>query len=739
MAIPCTSRPRVSGPKLYEEMANTFHSTSPSVYLELPGTISIEDQCGSLGSALTNPFVAIPPGQLSTYIPPIELLKSGPHGIEYKDLNGLHGAFFLGTVKPLNVAELACPTFGLGIGTSANGDTYTTIGPPYLPIIVPPPQVLSMVPEWQSLCKGFLSYAEGLASFALFDPPRTLTPVAELAPKQSTTPVGVLASPTSELQSMSVPSVVPAQSLVLNSPTPTKALDPAVSAIGPQPSNNLFDPSNGVDSHPLQPLANSPIIDAKTSSANQNTAGRPSAHVPIHGNSDPTVEQGNNAQGLGELIMGAFNGGPLGNPHVSNKDNPSATDVTPIGGGPLAADSPGEQITDDAATAGDPANAVPSRIVSLDPFTSLSIDGSPGPFPGNSPKSPSSIFKVADQVFTASPTGFSVGGVKVVPGQEPVTIAGTPVALRTDGILVLGTSTIPLKATPSPALSVYTIDSQPFTVDPTGFSIGNIKVTPGQEPVTIAGTLVALHTDGALVIGTSTIQLQVTPKPAATSYIVGNEPFTANPSGFVVAGTSILPGGRPATIGGTVVSLDPSGILVIGSSSITLAPKATPSPDGFPAEDQLVTANPTNNMVPGMVIGSGAAAVTISGTPISLSPSHVLYIGNSAITIAPYQFDDSSILTYQGLTFTPLPSGVVAVDGTTLTPGGSGLTIAGVDTSQGLGGDIADPSHGAGGGVGNNSAIVSAFTGGQPRGLGQDFFSFRVRILLLFAVMVVLW
>ena len=91
------------------------------------------------------------------------------------------------------------------------------------------------------------------------------------------------------------------------------------------------------------------------------------------------------------------------------------------------------------------------------------------------------------------------------------------------------------------------------------------------------------------------------------------------------------------------------------------------------------------------------------------------------------------------MTFTPLPSGVVAVDGTTLTPGGSGLTIAGVDTSQGLGGDIADPSHGAGGGVGNNSAIVSAFTGGQPRGLGQDFFSFRVRILLLFAVMVVLW
>ena len=371
--------------------AKTFHSTSPSVYLELPGTIGIEDQCGSFGPALTNPFVAIPPGQLSTYIPPLELLQSGPKGIEYKDLNGLHGAFFLGTVKPLNVADLACPTFGLGIGTSVNGDTYTTIGPPYLPIIVPPPQVLSIVPQWQSLCKGFLSYATGLASFAIFDPPRTLTPVAGLGPKPSKTPVGVPASPTRTFQSMSVPSVVPAQSLTLNNPIPTKALDSAVSAVDPQASSSFFDPYNDADSHPLQPLDSSPIGDVKTSSANQNAANNPSANVPILGNSDSTVEQEDNLQGLGELIIGAFNRGPLGNPPVPNKDNPSATHV------------PAEHITRDATTAGDAAKTV-------------SRSGSPSPFAGHSPESPSSIFKVAFQTFTANPTGFSVGGVKVVPG-----------------------------------------------------------------------------------------------------------------------------------------------------------------------------------------------------------------------------------------------------------------------------------------------------------------------------------
>ena len=694
----------------------------------MPGTISIKDQCGSFGPALTNPFVAIPPGQLSTYIPPLELLQSGPNGIEYKDLNGLHGAFFLGTVKPLNVADLACPTFGLGIGTSVNGDTYTTIGPPYLPIIVPPPQVLSMVPQWQSLCKGFLSYAPGLASFAIFDPPRTLTPAAALGPKPSTSPVGVSASPTPTLQSMSVPSVVPAQSLILNNPTPTKALDPPVPAVHPQPSNNFFDPYNDVDSHPLQSLANSPIEDVKISSANQNAAHNPSANVPIHGNSDPTVEQKDNAQGLGELIMGAFGGGPLGNPPVPNKDNPSATDVMPFGGEALAADSPGEQITGDATPAGDAANTV-------------SRSGSPSPVAGHLPKSQLSIFKVADQAFTASPTGFSVGGVKVVPGHEPVTIAETPVALRTDGILVLGTSTISLKVSPSPVLSVYTVGSQSFTANPTGFSIGELKVIPGQEPVTIAGTLVALRTDGALVMGTSTIQLQATPKPSPNSYTVGNEPFTANPSGFVVAETPILPGGRPATIAGTLVSLNPSGVLVIGSSSITLSPEATPLQDGVSIEDQLVKANPTDTVIAGMVIKSGAAAVTVSGTPISLSPSSVIYVGNSAITIAPYQFDRSPIITYHGFRFTPLPSGVV-VDGTTLTLGGSALTIAGTVASLGLDGDIADASQTAvnatGGESGNNTAIVSAFTGGQPRVLVQDL-SYRVGILLLMAILVILW
>ena len=141
------------------------------------------------------------------------------------------------------------------------------------------------------------------------------------------------------------------------------------------------------------------------------------------------------------------------------------------------------------------------------------------------------------------------------------------------------------------------------------------------------------------------------------------------------------------------------------------------------------------------VLNSGQGAVTASGSPISSSPSSVLYIGDSAITIAPYQSDSSSVFTYQRLTFTPLQSGVV-VNGTTLIPGGSALTVAGTVASLGLGGDIADASQTAvdatGGGLGNNTAVVSAFTGGQPRDLFQGL-SYKVGILLLVAILVILW
>ena len=72
------------------------------------------------------------------------------------------------------------------------------------------------------------------------------------------------------------------------------------------------------------------------------------------------------------------------------------------------------------------------------------------------------------------------------------------------------------------------------------------------------------------MLGTSTISLS-SPSSNPAILTVGGQTFTAAPSGFVVAGTAVVPGGPVVTISGTPVSLDPKGTLHVGSSAIPLA------------------------------------------------------------------------------------------------------------------------------------------------------------------------
>ena len=146
-------------------------STSPSVYLEVVGTAAIKDECGSFGPTLTNPIITLPPNVLSTYIP-----QDYSIGSTYTDPNVDDGPDgFVGRAEPLKVADLQCPTFGLGVGTSADGSVYTTVGPPWLPIIIPPPEVFTHDPVWESICTDLASYYV-FYSFAILDPPIALTP-----------------------------------------------------------------------------------------------------------------------------------------------------------------------------------------------------------------------------------------------------------------------------------------------------------------------------------------------------------------------------------------------------------------------------------------------------------------------------------------------------------------------------------------------------------------------------------
>ena len=185
--------------------------------------------------------------------------------------------------------------------------------------------------------------------------------------------------------------------------------------------------------------------------------------------------------------------------------------------------------------------------------------------------------------------------------------------------------------------------------------------------------------------------------------------------GFTVAGSQVLPGGSAIVVSGTTLSLSPSGVLDIGGASINLEPQV-PSVDVFNVAGQTVTANPSGFQIDGSNILPGGTPVTISGTQVSLDQSGGLHVGTSSIGLVPFQTAAPGIFTVDGLTFTA-ESSAVAVDGATITPGGAAATIGGDRISLGLNGSLVVgsstvpvPSDAPGG-----ISTAQFFEGGQGR------------------------
>ena len=352
--------------------------------------------------------------------------------------------------------------------------------------------------------------------------------------------------------------------------------------------------------------------------------------------------------------------------------------------------------------------------ISLNSFSQLQIGSSTIGLAQSPETVGPAVFSVAGQTFTAAPTGFPIAGSSLTPGGSPVYLSGTLVSLDASSHLQIGSTTINLGINAASATqSVFAVAGQTFTAEPTGFAIANTTLTPGGSAVTISGTPVSLAPGGTLAIGSSTIAL-----PSQTVFTVGGQTFTAGPTGFAIAGTSISPG-QAITISGTMISLGPSGTLVVGSNTMAL-----PSQTVFTVGGQTFTAEPTGFSIAGTSISPGQA-VTISGTIVSLGPSGTLVVGSNTMSL-PIQ----SVFTVDGQTFTAEPTGFV-LDGATVAPGGPGVTISGVDISLGTNsvlhigsqtlatlGAAATSSSGVSGnstGAGIGGAIVCAF-GAPPSG-----------------------
>ncbi|KAL9098639.1 MAG: hypothetical protein Q9163_005738 [Psora crenata] len=286
---------------------------------------------------------------------------------------------------------------------------------------------MAMDPEWIKRCADFMSYNEG-QSFAILDPPRTLSIADDLVPDPVEVPVAAPAEPTPVVDPIDPPKVEPAQSQVLNLPGPISAPDSA-------------GPDQNTPGEVEQPKAgDTPNVEA-ADPPNAAPNGANSAEGPSKQAGDPTQA----SPDFGELIVGRFGDGP---PNVN-----TAPDL----GSP-------------------PSPVLTTSNVPINDNPTTSNISPPTPAPG--------VFTVAGKIFTADPAGFQLAGSTLSPGRSPVTIAGTPVSLGPSGGLAIGNSTVEL-ATITPVLDVFTAAGATGTLNPIGFALGGATLHPGGPPVTI--------------------------------------------------------------------------------------------------------------------------------------------------------------------------------------------------------------------------------------------------------------
>ena len=673
---------------------------------------------------MANPFVAIPSGGLKTdeaVLLTRGLVMQGPWaGLQLSEAtkkfwtSGMTPDFpGERTFKSLNVAELECPTAGVG-STVVNSYTFTTVGPPWLPFIVPPAQVTTLQPIWSILCAGNTPNN----MIGVFDPPHVL-----MAAPSRLVPDGFVhnkASPT------------PAVALPANQPKAQAG--PKLIAPGPTP---LPDAKTGAISPKIKDTPKTPDLRNGPTGSKQPHENEQHREFTDPGGRKPQSVPGDSRNSHPDPFV----------PHHPSQNGPGNDLEDFVGDKPLS-----NTIMDGVATA----------------IHSAGKDIVNGPHKPDQ-DAPISPIIVGSHTFKPAASGFTIDGKAVKPGGPAITTGHKPISLSPLGILHVGSQKISLPsanrdegAFNNPPPSLMTVGSHTFTPDKSGFSIGSKTVKPGGPAVTIAHTPISLGPSGVLHVGGKTVSLSSPSKdketfnnPPASPMTVGGHCFKPAASGFSVDGTPVKPGGPAVTIAHTPISLDRSGTLQIGGDSIPLGPSNTESHDPTPASpttvgDQTFTPAVSGFPVDGTPIRPGGPAVTINHARLSLGSSGILVVGSQTTSLSP---SDSEMLiptpnltptplvfTLGHQTITPAPAGFVFA-GKTVRPGGVAVHYSGTKVSLGSSGELVigsktislSLSGGAGGGgetpapnnatqsgsnlsmSGSNGPGTEAFTGNSPR------------------------
>ncbi|CAD6587550.1 MAG: hypothetical protein ASARMPREDX12_002934 [Alectoria sarmentosa] len=241
-------------------------------------------------------------------------------------------------------------------------------------------------------------------------------------------------------------------------------------------------------------------------------------------------------------------------------------------------------------------------------------------------------------------SNIQIAGHTLKPGSAAAVIANTPISLAPGGMAaIVGTSTHILATLASPAVltfagSVYTADASSNIV------VAGSTIKPGGAAIVLSGTTISLVPGGAAaVVGTSTemltgatsIDAASTPVQTIPALTFGGSTYLADQaSRFVIAGETVTPGGV-ITVSSTLISIAPGAdFAVVGSSTQSLLSAAvTPKPVLTFGGSTYIAGDSTDFAIDGKTLTKGGT-VNVGGTQMSLDQAGKnVVIGTSTQTL----------------------------------------------------------------------------------------------------------
>lgn len=262
-----------------------------------------------------------------------------------------------------------------------------------------------------------------------------------------------------------------------------------------------------------------------------------------------------------------------------------------------------------------------------------------------------------------------IAGQTLTQGAPDITIDGTPIQAKSNGVIIGGSSTVTFPSYQVPAGFPPTTDVFIASASSGNLAIaGSVTFSPNDPAATVSGTTISEASNGRPVVDGVTFPLLApTLEPFTT---IAGKPLFTQPNGALVVDTqTILPGGSTIVVSGTVISAASNGHPVIDGNTISIQPA---SPYSTIADQLLTTASNGALLFGTQAISPGASAITLSGITISIISNGYPIVDGSTLSIPSTQ----ALTTIAGQPLAIAPNGTLIVGTQTLSPGGPAVTIS---------------------------------------------------------------